>query len=112
MNNIYTDKKMSPGGQQLFRAFPSLCNRKELVQNYEITIDIKENNLTIALLRKTSLIFPRWARFFYMDNRLVINQAMVKCSLQNKNPGREAMLAMVLNIWWPKFHCEVIDQAR
>ena len=50
-----------------------------------------------------------------MDNRLVIPQAMragIMCSLHYGHPGRDAMLGMVSDIWWPKIHREVIDQAR
>ena len=50
-----------------------------------------------------------------MDNRLVINQslrAMITCSLHYGHPGRDAMLAMMADIWWPRTHREVIDQAR
>ena len=53
--------------------------------------------------------------FLYMDNRLVIPQAMrpmIMCSLQYGHPGRDAMLAMIEDIWWPRIHREVIDQAR
>ena len=53
--------------------------------------------------------------FLYMDNRLVIPQAMRAmnmCSLHYGHPGRDAMLGMVLDIKWPKIHREVIDQAR
>ena len=53
--------------------------------------------------------------FFYMDNILVIPQAMrpmIMCSLHYGHPGRDAMLAMIEDIWWPRFHREVIDQAR
>ena len=53
--------------------------------------------------------------FLYMDNRLVIPhamRAMIMCSLHYGNPGRDAMLGMVSDIWWPKIHQEVIDQAR
>ena len=50
-----------------------------------------------------------------MDNRLVIPhamRAMTICSLHYGHPGRDAMLGMVSDIWWPKIHREVIDQAR
>ena len=50
-----------------------------------------------------------------MDNRLVIPQAMramIMCSLQYGQPGRDDMLGMVPAKWWPKIHREVIDQAR
>ena len=56
--------------------------------------------------------------FLYMEiffNRLVIPQAMrpmIMCSLHYGNPGRDAMLAMIEDIWWPRIHREVIDQAR
>ena len=53
--------------------------------------------------------------FLYMDNRLVIPQsmrAMIMCSLQYGHPGRDAMLSMVSDIWWPRIRREVIDQAR
>ena len=52
--------------------------------------------------------------FLYMDNRLVIPQSMrsmIMCSLHYGHPGRDAMLAMIEDIWWPRIHCEVIDQA-
>ena len=50
-----------------------------------------------------------------MDNRLVIPQAMrpmIMCSLHYGHPGRDAMLAMIEDIWWPRIHRKVIDQAR
>ena len=53
--------------------------------------------------------------FLYMDNRLVIPQSMrsmIMCSLHYGHPGRDAMLAMIEDIWWPRIHREVIDQAR
>ena len=53
--------------------------------------------------------------FLYMDNRLIIPQAMgpmIMCSLYYGHPGRDAMLAMIEDIWWPRIHREVIDQAR
>ena len=37
---------------------------------------------------------------------------MIMCSLHYGHPGRDAMLAMVGEIWWPRIHREVIDQAR
>ena len=33
-------------------------------------------------------------------------------SLHYGHPGRDAMLSMVGDIWWPRIHREVIDQAR
>ena len=51
----------------------------------------------------------------YMDNRLVIPQSMrsmIMCSLPYGHPGRDSMLAMVEDIWWPRIHREIIDQAR
>ena len=53
--------------------------------------------------------------FIYMDNRLVIPQSMrsmIICSLHYGHPGRDAMLPMIEDIWWPRIHREVIDQAR
>ena len=53
--------------------------------------------------------------FFYMDNRLVIPQSMrsmIMCSIHYGHPGRDAMLAMIEDFWWPRIHCGVIDQAR
>ena len=50
-----------------------------------------------------------------MDNRLVIPssmRAMIMCSLHYGHTGRDAMLAMIGDIWWPRIHREVIDQAR
>ena len=50
-----------------------------------------------------------------MDNRLVIPQSlrpMIMCSLQYGHPGRDLMLSMSSNIWWPRIHREVVDQAR
>ena len=50
--------------------------------------------------------------FLYMDNRLVIPnsmRAMIMCSLHYGHPGRDAMLAMIGDIWWPRIHREVID---
>ena len=50
-----------------------------------------------------------------MDNRLVIPQSMrqmIMCSLHYGHPGKDAMLTMVADIWWPRNHREVIDQAR
>ena len=50
-----------------------------------------------------------------MDNRLVITQAMrpmIMCSLHYGHPGRDAMLSMIEDIWWPRIHREVIDQTR
>ena len=53
--------------------------------------------------------------FLYTDNRLVILQAMramIMCSLHYGHPGRDALLALIEDIWWPRIHREVIDQAR
>ena len=33
------------------------------------------------------------------------------CSIHYGHPGRDAMLAIIEDIWWPRIHCEVIDQA-
>ena len=37
---------------------------------------------------------------------------MIICSLHYRHPGRDAMLAMIEDIWWLRIHIEVIDQAR
>ena len=53
--------------------------------------------------------------FLYMDNRLVIPQSMrsmIMGSLHYGHPGRDSMLAMIEDIWWPRIHREVIYQAR
>ena len=53
--------------------------------------------------------------FLYTDNRLVIPQAMramIMCCQHYGHPGRDAMPAIVEDIWWPRIHREVIDQAR
>ena len=53
--------------------------------------------------------------FLNMDNRLVIpnsTRAMIMCSLHYGHPGRDALLALIGDIWWPRIHREVIDQAR
>ena len=53
--------------------------------------------------------------FLYMDIRLVIPQfmrAMIMCSLHYGHPCCAAMLAMEVDIWWPRIQREVIDQAR
>ena len=53
--------------------------------------------------------------FLYMDKRLVTPQsmrAMIMCSLHYGHPGRDAMLRMITDIWWPRIHREVLDQAR
>ena len=34
------------------------------------------------------------------------------CLLHYSYPGRNAMLAIVEDIWWPQIHRKVIDQAR
>ena len=50
-----------------------------------------------------------------MDNRLVIPQSMrsmIMCSLHYGHPGRDSMLAMIEDIWWPRIHREIINQAR
>ena len=50
-----------------------------------------------------------------MDNRLLFPQsmrAMIMCSLHYGHPGRDAVLSMVGDNWWPRIHREVIDQAR
>ena len=51
----------------------------------------------------------------YMDNCSVIPQpmrSMIMCSLHYGHPGRDSMLAMIEDIWWPRIHREIIDQAR
>ena len=53
--------------------------------------------------------------FLYMDNRLVIPQSlrpMIMCSLHYSIPGRDSMLSMIADIWWPRIHREVVDQSR
>ena len=53
--------------------------------------------------------------FLYMDNRLVIPQSlrpMIMCSLHYGHPGRDSMLSMSSDIWWPRIHREIVDQAR
>ena len=53
--------------------------------------------------------------FLFMDNRLVIPQSlrpMIMCSLHYGHPGRDSMLASSADIWWPRIHREIVDQAR
>ena len=53
--------------------------------------------------------------FLYMDNRLIIPQSLrqiIMCSLHYGHPGRDSMLSMIADIWWPRIHREVVDQAR
>ena len=50
-----------------------------------------------------------------MDNRLVIPQStrpMIMCFLHYGHPGRDSMLGMIEDIWWPRIHLGIIDQAR
>ena len=50
-----------------------------------------------------------------MDNRLLILQsmrAMITFSLHYDHPSRDALLVMITEIWWPRNHREVLDQAR
>ena len=53
--------------------------------------------------------------FLYTDSHLVMSQfmrALIMCSLHYGHPGRDAMLSIFTDIWWPRIHREVIDQAR
>ena len=53
--------------------------------------------------------------YLYMDERLVIPKALktiIIRSLHYGHPGRDAMLAVVSNVWWPRLHREVIGIAR
>ena len=105
-----------------------LPNEKLLPANYfadktiQRVIAIVKNYIKTAVSRlpspwreKFQLFSTDDRNFLYMDNRLVIPQsmrAMIMCSLHYGHPGRDAMLAMVGDIWWPRIHREVIDQAR
>ena len=84
----------------------------KLVKNYNkagvtrLPSPCRENFLTFSLDSRGLL---------YMDNRLVIPQAMrpmIRCSLNYGHSDRYAMLAMIEDIWWFRIHREVTDQAR
>ena len=50
-----------------------------------------------------------------MDERLVIPKALrpiILRSLLYGHPGRDSMLAKVANVWWPRFHREVVGIAQ
>ena len=105
-----------------------LLNEKLLPANYfsdktiQPVIAIVKNYNKTAVSRLPSLWREKFQsfstddrNFLYMDNRLVIPQsmrAMIMCSLHYGHPGRDAMLSMVGDIWWPRIQREVIDQAR
>ena len=53
--------------------------------------------------------------FLFMVNCNVIPhalRAMIMCSLHYGHPGRDAMLGMISEIWWPTIHRKLVDQAR
>ena len=39
-------------------------------------------------------------------------RAMIFCSLHYRQPGRDVILGLITDIWWPKGRREAIDQAR
>ena len=39
-------------------------------------------------------------------------RAMIMCSLYYGHPGRDALLGMISEIWWPKIHRKLVEQAR
>ena len=105
-----------------------LLNEKLLPANYNTDKLIRK---VIGLVKKynttgVTRLPPPWRgkfhsfsldekEFLYMDNRLVIPQsmrAMIMCSLHYGHPGRDAMLGMITDIWWPRIHRELLDQAR
>ena len=66
--------------------------------------------------RKVSLLESRDQHdFLYMDERLIIPKVLrpiIKRSLHYGHPGRDSMLAIVSNVWWPRLHREVVAIAR
>ena len=53
--------------------------------------------------------------FIYMDERLVIPfglRHVLSSSLHYGHPGRDAMLSIASNIWWPRLHREIVALAR
>ena len=105
-----------------------LLNEKLLPANYHAdktvqkVISIVKNYNRTAVSRLPSPLREKFQSFsvderdfLYMDNRLVIPssmRAMIMCSLHYGHHGRDAMLAMIGDIWWPRIHRESIDQAR
>ena len=53
--------------------------------------------------------------FVYMDERIVIPKTLrpiIMRSLHYTHPGRDAMLATISYVWWPRLHREVVTIAR
>ena len=53
--------------------------------------------------------------FVYMDERLVIPKTLRPIIMRSRHyghPGRDAMLATISNVWWPRLHREVVTIAR
>ena len=53
--------------------------------------------------------------FVYMDERLVVPKTLrpiIMRSLHYGHPGRDAMLATISYVWWPRLHREVVTIAR
>ena len=107
---------------------PSKLNEKLLPANYAADKTIQKIIAIIKSYNRTAVsrLPSPWRQnfqsfsldergFLYRDNRLVIPhamRAMIMCSLHYGHPGRDAMLGMISDIWWPKIDREVIDQAR
>ena len=92
------------------KLLPANYHADKIVQN---VISIVKNSNRTAVSRlpspwreKFQLFSVDERDFLFMDNRLVIPsamRAMIMCSLHYCHPGRDAMLAMIGNIWWPGF---------
>ena len=53
--------------------------------------------------------------YLYMDKRLVIPtnlRTSIMSSIHYGYPGRDTMLRYISDIWWPKFHREVVTTAK
>ena len=53
--------------------------------------------------------------YIYMDERLVVPKALrpiILRSLHYGHPGRDSMLAIAANVWWPRLHRDVVGLAK
>ena len=71
----------------------------------------KMNRLPTPLRKKLRCLSLNQDGFIYMDERHVIPKTLrhvIVRSLHYGHPGRDAMLATVSSVWWPRLHREVV----
>ena len=82
------------------KLLPAKYSADKLIQRVNKLQPHGDKQVTLTLAGKIPVIFDRQMR------------QMIVCSLHYSHTGRDATLAMIEDIWWPRVHRETIDQAR